>query len=115
MSHNIQFILPSECIPAIIGLNGDKVKDTKSVTGTTIQLTKKSDLFHLVSVSGHSIESCHLAKRILLHAVSHHLASLQEPLHVPNGSGQAEAGSDVHTFFTETYNRQSRGKTLAYY
>ena len=115
MSHNIQFILPSECIPAIIGLNGDKVKDTKSVTGTTIQLTKKSDLFHLVSVSGHSIESCHLAKRILLHAVSHHLASLQKPLHVPNGSGQAKAESDVHTFFTETYNRQSRGKTLAYY
>ena len=107
MSFNIKLTVPSESIPAIIGLNGSKVKDTQVKSCTTINISQQKDNLHLISITGETEQKCNLARRILLHAVKHYFASLKTESPDNTIPGRAEALLDIHTFYTEILSRKA--------
>ena len=90
MHHKIEFLIPSESVPAVIGLQGTKIKDTQLVTNTIIHLKSNRHIFHSVSIKGSSTDICQLAKRIICHATRLHLASLKENQHSLDHPGKAD-------------------------
>ena len=77
-------------VPAVIGLQGTKIKDTQLVTNTIIHLKSNCHIFHSVSITGSSTDNCQLAKRIICHATGLHLASLKENQHSSDRPGKAD-------------------------
>ena len=107
MTCRIIFQVPSDCVPALIGLGGSKVEDTQRKSETDIKFSKFSDVLHSVSVSGFSVDNCNLAKRIIVLAVNHHLAALKTLPPNTEFPGEAEARLDAQTFFAEVMHRKA--------
>ena len=100
----MEFVVPTDVMPALIGLRGQKHKDTEQRTNTVISFKKLSNCLTLVSVHGKS-HNCELAKKLLQMASGHYLASLKnddcDDLQVP---GIDHARQDIKTFLTEILN-----------
>ena len=100
----LSFVVPSEAVPALLGLAGAKVKDTMRTSRTTIEFSKYSDILDNVTVYGEPGQ-CDLARRIILHGVSHYLASMVTM--VPSSkmdirtSDREDAECDVRTVLSE--------------
>ena len=86
------FCFPVEAMPALIGYQGQKITDTKKVTGTSIRLKKTKDGRGIANISGVNRNSVITARRILELAVKHFQASCQprKPI-TPQAPGRVEA------------------------
>ena len=72
----IEFPVPTEALPALIGHQGQKHRDTEKATATTVRFNKKSEVISTALVFG-TPENCCRAKCLINIAVGHHLASLK--------------------------------------
>ena len=99
---HLEFMVPAEAVPALIGYNGQKHKDTESRTRTRIKFIKVSDIIFAVSIIG-SPDDCNLAKSLINMAIGHHLAAIKVPLKYEEDFGQIHATYDVQTFLHEVY------------
>ena len=94
-------MVPAISVPALIGIKGQKHRDTETRTHTSINISHISDVSANVKIRGNFPE-CLLAKQIIQLAVSHYLASVG---HI--GGKNAEkpsykhAGQDVMTVMSE--------------
>ena len=99
-----QLPVPSESVPALIGLGGQNVRSTMAVTNTTITFIKSPHISRAV-ITGDS-SNVALAQQVRKLAVLHHQAAVR-PLSVRDNLGQpglAEAALDLRTFKFEIDN-----------
>ena len=72
--------VPLEAVGAIIGLKGSKFKDTKVVFNTSIEVNQTNDLLSYVTIKADCKDTIEKAKEILIMAVKHYFASVEESL-----------------------------------
>ena len=101
--------VPSEAVPAIIGCEGSKVKDTSTVFNTTIKVDKTDSPLSFLSITADNEEAIEKTKNILVMAVKHYFASVEElPANsdIPTEPDEADALQDLKTFSFETFTRK---------
>ena len=98
-------MVPLEALPSLIGLKGQKHKDTERATDTKIAYNKHSEVLCEVSIRG-TQEKCSLAKKLVCLAVNHHLASLKENPFQEEELGLPHAILDIRTILFEIYNNK---------
>ena len=101
----MEFLVPSEAVPALIGIKGQKNRDTEARSRTKISFRKFSDVLHLVRIEG-SPQNCVLARRIVDHALGHHLASLKTYEVNPQLPDSSHAELDVKSFLFELFSNK---------
>jgi hypothetical protein len=106
MSCSVSLLIPSECVPALLGLGGVKVKDIQNKSSTQIQFLPHSDMLRLAVIVGQTDKNCNLAQRLIIHGVNHHFASLKAAS--PNRSmpNEEDTKLDVRIFYAETIRRK---------
>ena len=97
---HVSFEVPSVCVPALIGYNGDKVKDTRVKTNTQIIFSSLSGQFHLVSIIGEEANVI-TAHRIIIMAIKHHFSSVLTANTSVTCPGREEAELDIKTILSE--------------
>ena len=70
--------VPSEAMGAILGLKGSKFKDSEVVFNTYIKVNQTNDLLSYVTIKADSKDAIEKAKEILIMAVKHYFASVEE-------------------------------------
>ena len=70
--------VPTEAMGAIIGLKGSKFKDSEVVFNTSIKVTQTNDLLSYVTIKADCKDAIEKAKEILIMAVKHYFASVEE-------------------------------------
>ena len=98
--------IPSESVPAAIGFQGQKHRDTEIRTRTKIKFARHSEFVHSITITGDPV-NCRLAETLLNMAVGHNLMSVKivpSPDNVPNAD---DADLDVKTFFYESLRNKS--------
>ena len=98
--------VPDECVPALKGLRGAKIKDTEGKSGTQIIISPHGNSQHIVLITGESYEKCLLARRIMQHSVDHYLASLRTEAPVCREGNRSDALLDLATFYSEVMDRK---------
>ena len=99
--------VPTETIPALIGLKGCKVKDTEQITCTKISFFKSEKPLSTVKILGKSLMDVEKAKKIIIIGTFHHLAQLKTPSPVRfDRPGRQEAALDLKTFAAEINHRK---------
>ena len=101
--------VPSEAVPAIMGRKGSKVKDTSAVFNTTIKVDKTDGPLYFVNIRADSQEAIEKTKKILVMAIKHYFASVEElPANsdIPTEPNEADALQDLKTFSFETFTRK---------
>ena len=96
----IRFNVPAECVPSLIGLKGDKKRDTELKTDTQIRFIRQSEELYIVSITGEE-KKCYQAKKIILLSVAHHRASILTFKYTPKQPNEKEVASDLKTFWAE--------------
>ena len=87
------------------GLNGQKIKDTEKVSGTKIRFKQDKNGNHKAVVFGPSKEMVTLAENLILIAIKHFKASLEELTTSDKSFSADEAAKcDIETFFFEINN-----------
>ena len=100
--------VPSEAVPAIIGCEGSKIKDTCAVFNTSIDIDKTDDPLSYVTIRAYSEVAIERTKQILPMAVKHYWASVEVlPANgdIPTKPNYADAFQEVKTFSFETFMR----------
>ena len=95
--------LPLECLPALKGMGGQKVKDTQTMTNTNIYFKRLSSSVsaHIV---GQSWKDVTKAEKIMKIAVNHFYASIAPPKVTNVICKDAEdTENDLRTFYFETF------------
>ena len=100
MNKEIEFIVPSEAIPALIGYKGQKHQDTEERTKTKIKFSKNCEVTSKVNIIG-SMQNCRIAEGILKLAARHCLASLKTMEPYQGVLRQENAVYDVKTLLFE--------------
>ena len=99
----LSFSIPTEAVPACIGHNGRKHRDTEGRTKTKIVFAdSSSDVMTLVSVEG-SPADCETARTLINMAVGHCLASLKETGSRPHTLDETHATLDIKTVLFEIF------------
>ena len=70
--------VPTEAVGAIIGLKGSKFKDLEVSFNTSIEVTQTNDLLSYVTIKVDCKDAIEKAKEILIMAVKHYFASVEE-------------------------------------
>ena len=70
--------VPTEAVGAIIGLKGSNFKDSEVVFNTSIKVTQTTDLLSYVTIKADIKDTIEKAKEILIMAVKHYFASVDE-------------------------------------
>ena len=102
-STRINFLVPTETVPALIGLQGQKHRDTQLRSNTRISIEKSSELLTRVEVQG-SRDNCCIAQQLIFLSVKHHLASLRDLDQGPVEVGRQHAALDLKTILFEIHN-----------
>ena len=102
----IEFIVPTEAIPALIGYQGQKHKDTENRTSTKIRFLKNCDVLSTVRIIGHP-DKCKIAEAILKMALGHTLASMTTSRPHNEVLNISHAKYDVKTFLFEVDRNKS--------
>ena len=71
-------LVPSEAMGAILGLKGSKFTDSEVVFNTSIKVNQTDDLLSYVTIKADSKDAIEKAKEILIMAVKHYFASVEE-------------------------------------
>ena len=92
-----------EAIPALKGLNGQKIKDTENVSKTKIRFKQDNTGRHMAVISSPSKASIKLAEEIIHIAINHFYASLEPPVHSykPDKLNVEAAKYDLETIIFE--------------
>ena len=98
----IAFSVSTKAVAALIGLQGQKHRDTETRTDTKIEFLTSQGEDSMVEITG-SQENCRLARRIIEMALRHHLASVTMPPVPDTDVGQSHAALDIKTVLFEMY------------
>ena len=93
--------VPSEAVPAIIGLKGKKIKDTCAVFNTSIKIEKTNGPLSFVTIRTYKEDAIEKTKKILIMTVKHYFASVEElpaSSEIPTEPNDADALQDLKTF-----------------
>ena len=95
------FCVPSVVIPSLIGLKGNKHKDTEQISKTKISFKRMDSCTHKVHISGLP-EGIKTAKKIVELAVKHYSASVAIGTVLDNNvAAKEEAILDCKMFISE--------------
>ena len=98
--------VPSECLPALLGLEGKKHKDTERVSKTKIRFKRVNSDSYNAKIFGKP-DNIILAKQIIDVAIKHFKASVSEDSQEdPALPGKDEAVLDCNMFISETLRRK---------
>ena len=101
--HHKTIQVSESVIPALKGLNGQKVQDTEKVTNTSIKFKKNSwGSFHAI-ISSKSMHDVLKAEKIIHLSIKHLEASLDPLNHIEESHEVESARLDLETFYFEMY------------
>ena len=101
--------VPSEAVPAFIGCKGSKVRDTSAVFNTSIKVDKTGGPLSFITIRADNEEAIEKTKKILVMAVKHYFASVEElpaSSNIPTEPNDADALQDLKTFSFKTFMRK---------
>ena len=98
--------VPSECVPALLGLNGKKHKDTENISRKKICFKRLNSDSHKAHIFGKP-DNIMLAIKMIDLAIKHFKASVSEDSQEdPEPPGKDEAVLDCNMFISETLRRK---------
>ena len=99
-------VVPKECVPALSGLNNGKRADTEKITGTKIRIFPQGNMQENVVIKGDTQEKCMLARRIMIHAIDHYVASIKTETPVHREVNESDSMLDLATFYSKVLDRK---------
>ena len=99
----LSFNVPADSVPALLGLKGNKLKDTQMKTNTRIKFLQQSEELYNVNIQG-NISDCHLAQKLIFLGVRHHQAAVVSRTYVEYQGDGTEVKHDIRAFIAEINN-----------